>query len=316
MTIFAIDNQEFGFDEIVAAAQIWGEWTPFVEAVRQSLACLQHATHTGQLPPAAAIREVAKSFRYARNLISAEETHLWLQRWQMTVEDWMNCLRARLLKQNWAAKLTEITNAYPIGDAEVEKVIKIYALCAGKLEPWAEKLAGRAAIVADSGRSISDSQPPDKLVAHIEAAFERKRQQSITAKLIETKIAAHRLDWIHYDSRYLWFDDERVGREAAWCISEDGLTLDEVAADAHDEVRQWSFYADEIDANVRPYFLAARQGDLIGPLKLKSGYPLFSLLSKKLPHEDDPQILSRAHQAIIVSLTTQAINEHVRWVAR
>ena len=85
--------------------------------------------------------------------------------------------------------------------------------------------------------------------------------------------------------------------------------------DAHDEVRQWSFYADEIEASVRPYFLAARQGDLVGPLKLKSGYPLFALLNKKMPQANDPQILSRAEQAIVASLTTRAIDERVKWMA-
>lgn len=312
MTIFAIENQEFGWDEIVAAAQIWGEWSLFVDSVRQSLACLRQAAQTGQLPSAGKMREVATEFRYARNLISAEETHRWLQRWNMTVEDWMNCLRGRLLKQNWAAQLTEITRANPIGDAEVERVVQMYAVCGRKLESWASRLAGHAAVAANPN---AGSHSPRELIAQIEAEFERKRQQSITTKLIETKIAAHRLDWIHYDCRYLWFDNESVGREAAWCVSEDGLTLDEVAADAHDEVRQWSFYADEIEVSVRPYFLAARQGDLIGPLKLKAGYPLFSLLSKKMPQAADPQILSRAEQAIVTSLTTQAINERVKWVA-
>ena len=310
MTIFAIENQEFGWDEIVAAAQIWGEWNLFADSVRQSLACLRHAAQTGQLPTTARMREVATEFRYARNLISAEETHRWLQFWNMTVEDWMNCLRGRLLKQNWAGQLTEITRANPISDAEVERVVQMYAVCGRKLESWASRLAGHAAVAANPNEG---SHSPRELIARIETEFERKRQQSITMKLIETKIATHRLDWIHYDCRYLWFDNETVGREAAWCVSEDGLSLDEVAADAHDEVRQWSFYADEIEASVRPYFLAARQGDLVGPLKLKSGYPLFSLLNKKMPHVDDPQILTRAEQAIVTSVTTQAINERVKW---
>ena len=137
----------------------------------------------------------------------------------------------------------------------------------------------------------------------------------MTRKFMETKIANHRLDWIHYDCRYLWFDDERVGREAAWCVNEDGLTLDEVAVSARGEVKAWSFYADEIDVAVRPLFLAAREGDLLGPLKLRAGYPLFSLIRKTMPEVDDPQIISRAEQSIVTSLTSQAINERVKWVA-
>lgn len=94
------------------------------------------------------------------------------------------------------------------------------------------------------------------------------------------------------------------------------MTLDEVAVTAHSQVKEWSFYADEIDADVRPVFLAARQGDLLGPLKLRAGYPLFALKKKTMPEVDDPQIISRAEKAIVANLTSQAINERVNWMAQ
>jgi hypothetical protein len=120
---------------------------------------------------------------------------------------------------------------------------------------------------------------------------------------------------MRFDCRYLWFAEERVAREAAWCVSEDGLSLDEVANQAHASIQAWNFYADEIELQVRPYFLAARQGDLLGPLKIHQGFPLISLLSKQLPAADDPQIRARAEQAILASLTEQAMNQRVRWSA-
>lgn len=313
MSLFTIETQEFGWAEVQIAAQQWGEWQIFFESVRQSLACLRLATMTDQLPSAEKVREVATAFRYARNLISAEETKAWLQRWGMTLEDWMDCLRGRLLRQSWAGKLNEIGRTHPITDAEVKEVLRNYAVCADKLGEWTRKLAGRAAVAAHTNAVLAEFRSPEELIAGIEVQFEQKRKESLTPKLINTKVADHRFDWIHYDCKYLWFDNESTGREAAWCVSEDGLTLDEVAAEAHEEVRRWSFYADEIDASVRPYFLAAKQGDLLGPLKLKAGYPLFSLISKTLPSAEDPQIFVRAENAIITSLTAQAINERVKW---
>jgi hypothetical protein len=232
----------------------------------------------------------------------------------MTIDDWLNCLRAQVLSKRWAGRLNDIIRANPVADAEVAEVIKPHAVCAGKLSDWARRLAGRAAVAANSGSLFQRIHSPRDLIAFIEAEFEQKRQQAITPKQIETNIANHRLDWIHYDCRYLWFDDESVGREAAWCVNEDGLTLDEVATDARREVRQWSFYADEIEMSIRPYFLAARQGDLLGPLKFRTGYPLFSLLRKRMPAANDPHIVSRAETAIVTSLTTQAMTESVKWL--
>jgi len=222
--------------------------------------------------------------------------------------------------------MTDILAAHPVSDEEVAEALKYHSVCADKLGDWAVKLAGQAAIAAESGRFDAGQHPltgsPRDLVSRIETEFERQRQQTITPKLIETKIADHRLDWIYFDCRSLWFAEERVAREAAWCVTEDGLTVDEVARQSHTEVRRRAFYLDEIDAAVRPHFLAARQGDWLGPLKMlmplpmplmEAGFPLFSITEKKMPAMDDPQIRRRAETAIIRSWTEQAINERVKW---
>ena len=314
MTLFKVSTRDFGWDELVAAAQVWSEWQPFFESVREALACLGVATHAGQLPSSEKMREVATAFRYAHNLISAEETQVWLERCEMTVEDWMSCLRGQLLRENWTAHVNEIMAANQVSDAEVTAVIKRYAVCAGKVGDWAQRLAGRAAIATSSCGDSSTSLTPPDLITCIEAEFELKRKQAITPKAIETRIDDNRLDWIHYECRYLWLAEERVAREAAWCVSEDGLSLEEVASDARAEVQQWNFYADEIEASVRPYFLGSRQGDLLGPLKFREGYPLFSVMGKRMPSAMDPQILSRAEDAIVKSLLAQAVNAEVKWV--
>jgi hypothetical protein len=151
------------------------------------------------------------------------------------------------------------------------------------------------------------------LILQMETEFERQTQQAITSKSIETKIADHRLDWIHFDCRYVWFPEKRIAGEAAWCVTEDGLTIDEVAYDARGIVQQWNFYLDEIEPPVRPLFLASRAGDWVGPIKMIEGFPLFRVVAKTMPAAADPQIRGRAEQAIIASFMEQAISERVKW---
>jgi hypothetical protein len=317
MIIFAVENQQFGWDEIVIAAEIWGEWQPFVAKVRQSLACLRHARKLDQLPSADELHDAATAFRYAHNLISAEETRAWLSRSELTTADWMDYLRGQLLREGWSGRLREIVGSNPVSDEAVAAVIKDYAVCADKLSEWAVELAGRAAVAArsgglDAGNLQADASQRD-LVLRIEAEFERQRELTITPKLIEARIADHRLDWIHYDCRYVWFGEERLAREAAWCVTEDGLTLEEVAYDARGIVQQWNFYLDEIDASARPHFLGARQGDRLGPLKMLAGFTLFSVDDKRMPQASDSAVSKRAEQAIIASFKQQSINERVKW---
>jgi hypothetical protein len=317
MTVFTINETEFGWEEIVAAANAWGEWQPFVMETRQALACLSYASETNQLPTAGEVREATTQFRYAHNLISAEDTQLWLDRWEMTANDWMNCLRGQLLIRRWEMKLDQIAAAHPVSEEDVATVIKDYAVCADQLIKWAQKLAGRAAVASRTVQSgcfgVANGSPRD-LVSRIEAEFDQQRQQTVTPKLVETKIGDHRLDWIRFECRYLRFANERQAREAAFCVTEDGLTLDEVAHDAHCEIRQWSFYLDEIETGIRPHFLAARQGDWLGPIRMLNAFSLFSIVAKQMPAASDPQIKHRAEQAILGGMMEQAINERVKWV--
>jgi hypothetical protein len=317
MTVFIVDGAEFGWDEIVAAAQVWGEWRPFVEKTRQSMACLLLAAETGQLPAGPKTRETATAFRYAHNLISAEETQTWLSKWGLSVEDWMNCLGGQLLRERWANRLNEIAAANPVSDEEVGEVIKNYAVCDDKLIEWARKLAGRAAIASvAAGSSSFDSAglSPRELVERIEAGFAAGRRLAVTPDSIEASIARRRLDWIRFDCRYIWFPEERIAREAALCMAEDGLTLDEVAYDARSIVQRWDFYLDEIEADARPHVLAASAGEWVGPLKIMEGFPLFSILDKQAPATSDPRIRERAEKSIINSLIEKEMNGRVKWV--
>ena len=315
--MFIVNGAEFGWDEIVAAAQVWGEWRPFVEKTRQSLACLQLAAKSGQSPAGAETRETATAFRYAHNLISAEETQTWLSQWGMSVEDWMNCLRGRLLRERWANRLNEIAAANSVSDEEVAEVIRNYAVCDDKLIEWARKLAGRAAVAigaAGSGSFDSTGLSPRKMVERVEAGFDTRRRLAVTPNSLEACIARRRLDWIRFDCRYIWFPEERIAREAALCVAEDGLTLDEVAYDARCIVQQWSFYLDEIEADARPHFLAARAGEWLGPIKMLEGFPLFSILDKQAPATSDQRIRERAEKSIINSLIEKEMNGRVKWV--
>jgi hypothetical protein len=318
MKLFAIGNQEFGWDEIVIAAQLWGEWHGFVDSVRQSLACLRLETQTVRQLTATEMREAATAFRYARNLISAEDTRDWLDRWDVSHSDWMTYLRGRLLVE--MAGPSASASVKDISDQEVAGVIRTHAICAGKVEEWRLKLAGRAAVAAQStrfsGTDRSTVASRRELVTTIEAEFERQQREIASPKLIERKIADHRLDWIRFDCRYVWFSEEPVAREAALCLREDGLSLEEVAHEALAIVQRWDFYLDEIEEDVRPYFLAARRGECLGPVRMLEGFPLFAINDKQMPAPADPRIRERAEQAIIADFTRQAINDRVKWVTR
>ncbi|NOT63610.1 MAG: hypothetical protein HOP19_25645 [Acidobacteria bacterium] len=312
--MFTVNETAFGWEEISAAAEAWGEWQPFVESVRQALACLDYAAAHRQSLPAHEFKAALTAFRYAHNLISAEDAQVWLRRWELTTEAWMNCMRGQLWRAHWSGKLKDIVAAHPISDETLAAALRSYALCADQLNGWACKLAGRAAVAAQLGPFDADVTSPHELLIRIEAAFAAQRAAALTAQRVQASIADHRLDWVRFDCHSLWFADEAVAREAAWCITEDGCTLDQVADSAHRTAQAQRFYLDELDPALRPFFLAARAGDLLGPLKMATGFPLYAIAAKQMPTADDPLIRQRGEQMLLTQLMAQAVNERVTWL--
>lgn len=311
--MFTVNETAFGWEEIAAAAQVWGEWDELMNQARRGLAGFKLAAETGEWPAANEVQAAATQFRYKYNLISGQETQAWISHWGLTVDEWMNYFRREMLRERWGNRLEKL----PTGADEIAAIIKCEALCSGKFAEWANKLAGRTALVfgaAESGSLVLPGESPREMIERIEAAFEQLREETVTPKRLQAQIADHCLDWIHYDCRYLWFPEERIAREAAYCVIEDGMTLDEVADDARGIVQHWDFYLDEIESSARPHFLAARAGHWLGPIKMMEGFPLFDIVNKQMPAASDPRILQRAEQAVINSLMEKEMNERVRWM--
>ena len=194
--MFSINDTQFGWDEIIAAAEVWGEWAQLAERNRQMLACLKFAAETNQPPSQKEIRESVTAFRYAHNLISGEETQAWLDRWELTMEDLTNYLRGQLLAERWANNLDEIVAAHTVSDEAVAAVMRKHAVCSDLLAQWAGELAGRSAIAAKSGSLDAATGSSRELVARIESEFQQTRRQSVTEQRVQAKIADHRLDWV------------------------------------------------------------------------------------------------------------------------
>ncbi len=297
---------------VCAAARAWGEWEGFAAETARGLAAVQYASANNCLPANAAVQAAANEFRYARQLVSAQDAQAWLALWGLSANDWLAYFRRTLLQEKMKESVAQ-RELPPVTPAEVESVWQTEALCSGKLGAWTERLAGRGALVArfNGAEAVRRAE-----IAALDAAFENCRRQLLDPAALRQQIAHNYLDWIRFDCRYLWFAEERLAREAALCVRHDGLSLDEVAQDARAVVQEWSFYLDELAPAARGPFVAAQRGDWLGPLSLLAGFPLLAITGKTLPDEADPHIRRRSEEAVTKHVILQETNNRVTWLAR
>jgi hypothetical protein len=319
--VFAVDGEPFFWEDVVLDASRDGRWARWEGEVGAGVAAL--AAVGGQLSDEA-VDEAAQEFRYQRDLITAREMEEWLDARGLTAGEWMGHIRRQVALAR--SKAPAAPPATPPAEA-----LRVDLLCSRQGVELALSLAERTAAAAAA--APADSEPtvtaapelpgdiaPANLaerwhrLARVADGVERFRRQSLTTEALRREISHHHLDWIRIDCRALGFDDESRAREAALCVREDGLGLDDVSADAHVPAFDSRFYLDELEADLRPSFLAAKPVDLIGPVPFDGGYTLFRILDKVMPNEQDPEIRRRAEESLVSRTLADEVQRRVRWL--
>lgn len=333
--VFSIGAETYCWRDVVSAAKLWGDWVDLERETRTGVACLKLMKVEGDPLSPNRVAKLETEFRYAHDLITAQETEGWLKRWGLAVDEWRLYFRRSLLKQHWAERLPEIIAGYPVtDDDDIEQSIKSEAICSGTLARLAHKLAGRAAVYERAFQESGSDRQESGRVPHCpvvpqesrrqaclrsnEAAFEQFCAEVITKNAVRDRIAMHRIDWTRLTCLEVSFPEEQLAREAALCVREDGMELSEVAADAKTSIEQRSFFLDHAEASLTSDLLAASKGELLGPFHKPhlARYVLLFVLAKQIPSEADPSIRERAEESLLKSAIDHEINNRVRWLAR
>jgi hypothetical protein len=346
--VFSVGDSTYRWEDVVLAAELWGDWARLRDSARQAAACLLREDEEEEDPVSdEAVESAADEFRYARDLVSAEEMEAWLGRWGLTAEAWMDWIRSSVLRRKWSDELADLLSDYEPSEEDVEDLLVAEAVCSGALERLAYRLAGLAAVdgreramPADrllpdesdlaatvrefSGRlSEKGVQPlmvaadPTKLerMARLELSFRGFRQRMLTPAAVDRELRSHRTEWTRLECHCVSFPREEQAREAALCVREDGSDLAKVAAGAGAPMRAERILLGEVAPEVQERFLGARGGDLVGPVQLGEEFVLYAVLDVAMPSEGDPADRRRVEEAILKRLVDREINDRVRWAA-
>lgn len=255
---------------------------------------------------------------------AGDDVSAWMTPWEPEPDKLAGALRVDLLCGNAGVQLVHALAERAAGSAAARS-------------GGANKMAGNRKSVAE-GLILESSDPgqdaqtdatggealagldPERMGAVVDRLERTERgwarfERSLTGpEAIEREVGHRQLDWLRVSCQAIGFTDVSQAREAALCIREDGLSLDQVAADAHQEVVDLQFLLDELEAGVRPLFLAAPTADLVGPIAFEDRHTLFRVLAKAPPSPEDPDIRRRAAEALVARAVELELQHRVRWL--
>jgi hypothetical protein len=104
-----------------------------------------------------------------------------------------------------------------------------------------------------------------------------------------------------------------------FCVREDGMSMEEVAAEGRYPYRRADFFLDDIASEAQQRFLSASAGDLLGPLTRGDGFELCHVVNKIEPQADDPMVKSRIDRRLLdrhfSDLTTRYVKQRLGVIA-
>jgi hypothetical protein len=304
--VFEVAGRQYDWSDVVAAAEDWGDWQRLEAATQEGVACVRRVEELGLELAADEVDAAAKAFRYEHKLFSADELTEWLNGWRLTSGEWLEWVRRSLLRAKWAGEVERILDEHPVEVEEVRDLLWIEGACSGVLERVARKLAGRAAAAAATGE-------PDTSFRALEEAFARFRSYETSDDVVEREVERQRLAWVRIDAEVVAFAGQDVAREAALCVHE-GMTFDEVAAQAGVETQRISRYFDETEPELQPHLLTATQDSLVGPVEVGERFLLLHVEAKHVPTSEDAGVRRRAEQAVLRRAVEREVAQRVTWL--
>lgn len=146
--VFNIGPARYDWADVLLAAHLRGDWPALETQIRQGLACQRALDEDDESDGAdqQAVDAAAAEFRYARDLISAEETEAWLAARGLTSEAWLDYIERGVLRAERAEEMHDLVERYPVTDDEVAALTWVEGICSGRPADFARDLAARVVV--------------------------------------------------------------------------------------------------------------------------------------------------------------------------
>lgn len=340
--LLRIEDERFYWLDIVACAEFLGLLAPLAEEIRAGLAARAAAEAADLAPAAAAIQDRANRWRYSLNLITADETRLWLAARNLSLDDLHDTLSRHYWQEHRPAAAATL-RAVP--EAEVWARLWADVHFTHRFRPFARALVHRAiASLLILNRTTVD----DILSQNVLAAF-RERHGLTPAPLAELAgrlrfQGEHLPDLLQMEARYLRhrgelatpeqcqrrlralrprllrvrfgrgvFASAHQAREAQLCVNVDGEPLAAVCTRAGAGFGEASGYLEDL-GSAGALLVSAQPGECLAPFEEEGRFVLLHLWEKDEPEPGCPEVQRRVEEAIVGEAFAQYEQADVLWL--
>jgi hypothetical protein len=341
--IFACGDRSFTVRDLIDGALFRGELEPAWNQLLRLVAAEASADEQDLEYDDGSIDAAAERFRYEHDLITAEETEKWLADRGLTLADFA----AYFVRHYWGERMEDL-EPEPLellsAPNEMWDLLTKELILSGELDRMAQRMSRRvAALWAAAGEAVDP-----QLIAEEEANFlerlDLKSEQSVrwleklgrdqewlretltmeaihrrdcatllSREACQHEVAALRLPLTRFEVETIELDSLDAAREALLCARDDGMSMEEVAAEGRYPYRHPEVLLEEIPEDLQQKFLSVHPGDILEPIARGDGFHICRIVDKAEPDLDHPAVKQRAEERILDRHFADLTGRHIQW---
>jgi hypothetical protein len=275
-----------------------------------------------------ALNEAAEAFRYQHDLIAAEEMEQWLGRRGLTLGEFSDYLGRQYWHRTVGEEVEPEDSDLTSASADRRGVFTAELMFSGELDRLTTRLMWRLAALAASeeidseriavarrmffdrneistselrerlNRMARDDQWFDEILA-LEAAYCQHSEALLNPQARKRELAMLRLPLTRFEAEVIELESSDAAKEALFCVREDGVSMEEVAAEGRYPYRRIAFLQEDIPSELEQKFLSVAAGDVLEPFVRGDGFELYRITKKVEPQLDDPAVQRRIDQRLV-----------------
>jgi hypothetical protein len=270
----------------------------------------------------------AETFRYERDLITAEETEQWLGARNLTLDDFSNYFTRRYWGTKLADEVTVPETHYVSASGELRQLFAAELILSGELDWLTTQLIWRLAASRAEGQldpTTTSSEETQFFERHgmdaaelptwlsslgrdpewfgeivaMESAYRQRCRSVLLPQAYKNELGSLRLPLTRFETEVIELESRDAAQEAKFCVTEDGMSMEEVAAEGRYPFRNVDFLLEDLTPDLQQLFTSVSPGELLDPMPRGDGFELCRVIKKTEPDAEDPAVQQRVEQRLL-----------------
>ena len=282
----------------------------------------------------------AEAFRYQRDLITAEETEQWLSARGLSLDDFSDYFARVYWGQQLADEVTAPEWSYVNTAADLRSLFASELILSGDLDWLTTRLVWRLAAkqaetnlradaIAAQRQEFLDRHELDEAdvaawlnnlgrdaewlteMETMEAAYRQRCDGVLLPQALKHELGSLRLPLTRFEVEVIEVESHDAAQEALFCVSEDGMSMEEVATEGRYPLREVNFLLEDLSPELQQLFMSVSAGELLDPIPHGDGFEVCRVIKKIEPDAEDAAVKQRVEQRLLDRHFNDLSGKHV-----